>query len=321
MADRCPLCGSLKCELHDAAAGRTVKCKTYQADFRIRRDMTERYAGEALYPRLLNLMAEKLLREPAERSGADWTFYYDPLEETRPEDPAQVNLAYLMPGYPSEITEKVNRVLLNLAARYPAYGVSFGVDTTVLRLYFPSLPAEDSTEADGILLMLADFGYVHRSGRSNSFFITAAGWKKVEELQKKSAESRQGFIAMYYLPETEGIREAFRRGMQAAGYVACIIDEKEHNNQIVPEIFHEIRRSKFVVADITYPNFGAYYEAGYAQGLGKEVIVCCRRAVFDNRDGQSVRPHFDISQKSMVIWDDEEDLVRRLKRRIEATVQ
>ena len=41
-------------------------------------------------------MAEKLLREPAERSGADWTFYYDPLEETRPEDPAQVNLAYLM---------------------------------------------------------------------------------------------------------------------------------------------------------------------------------------------------------------------------------
>ena len=57
MADRCPLCGSLKCELHDAAAGRTVKCKTYQADFRIRRDMTERYAGEALNQRLINLMA------------------------------------------------------------------------------------------------------------------------------------------------------------------------------------------------------------------------------------------------------------------------
>lgn len=40
--------------------------------------------------------------------------------------------------------------------------------------------------------------------------------------------------------------------------------DKEHNNQIVPEIFYEIDHSQFLVVDIIYPNNDAYFEAGYA---------------------------------------------------------
>ena len=54
-----------------------------------------------------------------------------------------------------------------------------------------------------------------------------------------------------------------------------------------------------------------------AEALGKQVIVCCKKDVFDDPEGQ---PHFDIAQKSMIVWSDEEDLVGRLKKRIEATV-
>ena len=72
--------------------------------------------------------------------------------------------------------------------------------------------------------------------------------------------------------------------------------------------------------DVTYPNYGAYYEAGYAQALGKQVIICCRKAEFDDKENKD-RPHFDIAQKAMVVWEDENDLVRRLKKRIEATVK
>ncbi len=86
----------------------------------------------------------------------------------------------------------------------------------------------------------------------------------------------------------------------------------------MPEIFHEIKASKFVVVDITKPNYGAYYEAGYAQALNKEVIVCCKKEVFDNAQ---TKPHFDIAQKSMIIWEDEKDLLFRLERRIRATVK
>ena len=118
------------------------------------------------------------------------------------------------------------------------------------------------------------------------------------------------------IPEKNG--KLFSNGRLAAGYSALAIDEKEHNNQIVPEIFDEIDKSKFLVMDVTIPNFGAYYEAGYALGKGKQVIICCKEDAFESSDS---RPHFDIAQKSMIVWKTEEELVERLKKRIQATVK
>ena len=88
------------------------------------------------------------------------------------------------------------------------------------------------------------------------------------------------------------------------GYKPQIIKDKEHNNYIMPEIFYEIKNSRFVVVDVTKPNYGVYYEAGFAQALGKEVIVCCRKDVFDGNDVNKYNNYF----------------VKRLARRIEATV-
>ena len=121
---------------------------------------------------------------------------------------------------------------------------------------------------------------------------------------------------MSFRNETKAISESFKNAISRCGYIPRRIDEKEHNNQIVPEILFEISRSKFVVVDVTYPNYGAYYEAGYAEALGKEVIICCREDVFNSNQ----KPHFDIAQKSSIVWKDEEDLENRLFRRIEATV-
>lgn len=125
---------------------------------------------------------------------------------------------------------------------------------------------------------------------------------------------------MQFGEQTSDIRNTFKRAISDLGYTISIIDEKEHNNQIVPEIIFEIECCKFMVVDITYPNFGAYYEAGYGQALGKEVIVCCSEEVFNSND-KSKRPHFDIAQKSTIVWKDLDDLYIRLKRRIEATVK
>jgi nucleoside 2-deoxyribosyltransferase len=146
--------------------------------------------------------------------------------------------------------------------------------------------------------------------------ITARGWLRIGELSKSKNEINQGFIAMAFKPETAEIGEAFRDAIAECGYIPRRIDQKEHNNQIVPEIFYEIKRSKFLVVDVTIPNYGAYYEAGYGEALNKQVIVCCKQNVFNNGE----KPHFDIAQKSTVVWKDIEDLKQKLKIRIEATV-
>ena len=90
------------------------------------------------------------------------------------------------------------------------------------------------------------------------------------------------------------VRDSIKRAIEDAGYLPVIIDEKEHNNQIVPEIFYEIKNSKFIVADLCGHRNGVYYEAGYAKGLGKEVILTCRQSDFDKK-------HFDVAQQSTPI--------------------
>ena len=61
-------------------------------------------------------------------------------------------------------------------------------------------------------------------------------------------------------------------------------------------------------------NNGAYYEAGYAAGLGKEVIHICNDIKF-REEG-----HFDIKQKSAVLWKTEDEIAELLFKRIEATI-
>ena len=78
--------------------------------------------------------------------------------------------------------------------------------------------------------------------------------------------------------------------------------------------------------DISDPNYGAYYEAGYALGLGKEVIITCKEEVLSHKyvtDEEKkyeryLKPHFDIVQKQILVWSDYEDLTHKLTEWIKA---
>lgn len=141
--------------------------------------------------------------------------------------------------------------------------------------------------------------------------LTPEGYARVEALQKNTAYGRKAFVAMQFGPETLTLREKIRKGISEAGYNATFIDEVEHNNFITPEILKHIRDSKFVVSDLTHNNNGAYFEEGYAMGLGKPVIQLCR---------EGTKTHFDIAQKNMIIWSTEDDIPQRLTNRIKATI-
>ncbi|MCI9654208.1 MAG: hypothetical protein HFG91_07710 [Acholeplasmatales bacterium] len=93
------------------------------------------------------------------------------------------------------------------------------------------------------------------------------------------------------------------------------MNEFETNNWIMPEIFHQIQLSKFVVVDLSIRCDGAYYEAGYALAMGKEVIH-----IYDRREESNNPLHFDVAQKSTVIYNDFDDLKFKLMNRIKATI-
>ena len=59
----------------------------------------------------------------------------------------------------------------------------------------------------------------------------------------------------------------------------------------------QIRDAAFILADLTDDNPGAYWEAGFAEGLGKAVIYLCESAKFED-----ARTHFDTNHCTTVIW-------------------
>lgn len=119
------------------------------------------------------------------------------------------------------------------------------------------------------------------------------------------------FIAMSFASEMDSARESIMRAIEDKGYKAIVIDEKEHNEQIVPQIFEEINKAEFVIADLTGHRNGVYYEAGFAKGLNKQVIFTCREDDFGNS-------HFDVKQINTIMWSNVWELENKLRKRIEA---
>ena len=115
----------------------------------------------------------------------------------------------------------------------------------------------------------------------------------------------------------EACEKAIKPACRKCGFEARLISDKYHNNGITDEIMVEIKRSKFVIVDFTYNNSGAYFEAGYAQGLGRPIIRCCKKEWFDNDESGL---HFDVKHYNTIMWETHEDLYEKLCNNIMANI-
>ncbi len=251
-------------------------------------------------------------------------FDYDKFDTTEIEknenDPIDLSCEDLLLLFPNTFSEKVDYALLSIASSLPGYSSKICFEeadspTFVEACMMCSILERDSKlareELFGFLDLLTEMGYLDKA--NNTYRLTAKAWLRVQELGQNNKISKQAFVAMSFDTDMKTVRDTIIASVRESGYSPMLIDTKEHNNQIVPEIFFEIKRSLFVVADLTKHRNGVYYEAGYAEALGKEVILCCEKSDFDNK-------HFDVAQKNTIVWEDENDLLKRLKDRIKATI-
>lgn len=144
-----------------------------------------------------------------------------------------------------------------------------------------------------------------------NIFLLPDGYTRIDALQKNTSRGYNALVAMKFGDDTIPLREAIRKGIKDANYNAIFIDEVQHNDFITPELLKYIRDSKFVVVDLTHQNNGAYFEEGYAMGLGKPVIQLCQ---------EDTKLHFDIAQKNTIMWAVEDDIPEQLTNRINATI-
>ena len=245
--------------------------------------------------------------------------------------------------YNCSFAEKIDKILLNIAKRTSYLGgeAKYSQDE-ILSLFFVKRFDADNVLFDAEIInhqknffesFLFQNNYIGQSYYDSNddycIVLTADGWKRVDELQKSNSNNQDVFVSMAFNDSTKATRDAISKGIVEGGFSAEFLDEIIHNRQIIPEMFRLIRECRFLILDISEPNYGAYYEAGYALGLGKEVIITCNSDVFNRKYGdyteeelrkfeKYLKPHFDIAQKQILIWDNYDDLTKKLKEWIKA---
>ena len=159
--------------------------------------------------------------------------------------------------------------------------------------------------------------YIGRQFRllDGHLMLTPQGWEKAQQLKEQSPYSKQVFVAFHFdqSGEMKGIfNNAIAPAVSECGLEPYTTLDDEHGNSIDDVIIANIRKSRIVIADVTYASQNVYYEAGFAYGLGIPVILTCR----EDRSEDDMK--FDTSHIKHIIWKDENDFKQRLINRIEA---
>jgi len=218
---------------------------------------------------------------------------------------------------PPGILDRAEMLLRLLEKDTTKAGQGININTDRFRVETWSVDSEDLT---GITRILSDQGYVSIGQRTMGptgaipVNIVAGGWHHLDETRRGPLDSPQGFVAMCFDGSMKPtFEDAIKPAIQDGGFRPHRVDSWEYPGRIDDEIIAQIRKSRFVVADFTAHRGGVYYEAGFAHGLGLPVFFTCHKDDFDQR-------HFDIWQFNTIVWEDPEDLRKRLALRIEAVL-
>jgi hypothetical protein len=225
---------------------------------------------------------------------------------------------FVKTSLPSVFDQAYNLVRLLAGAQSgPGEAVNFDANRDLFSI--------GAKSADGFLYVISQAEQLrfiettHADGPQVRARLTFNGWDQYEKLQRGRVESRKAFMAMRYGDAAldEIVDRYFRPAVGQTGFALIRLDDQPRAGLIDDRLRVEIRASRFLVADLSHDNLGAYWEAGYAEGLGKPVIYTCEREKFEH-----AKTHFDTNHHLTVVWDagDPAPAAAALKNTIRATL-
>ena len=160
-------------------------------------------------------------------------------------------------------------------------------------------------------------GFAAMGGHYSDMNLSLAGWEIYESIRLGRVNSDFGFIAMQF---NDTVLESFVSDVvkptvkDSTGYDLIDVRDVSEAGIIDNIIRSQIRSSRFVIVDLTHDNNGAYWEAGYAEGLGKPVVYICEKTKFETS-----QTHFDTNHCTTVLWSNED--IEGFRSNLNATLQ
>ena len=213
----------------------------------------------------------------------------------------------------TDIQRKVHLIVQYIAKKSQYVGFEFMLNP---HMHYPIAYCKTPEEFIYYLKHIADAGLAKVNGQY-IVSLSVKGWEMLATGRMENVESNQAFIAMWFDAK---MNNAFMNGIkplkEETGFEMLRIDMNQFNGKICDEIVANIRRSRFLIADVTGHRGGVYFEAGYAMGLGIPVIWTCK----DNKKEKD-KLHFDTRQYKYIFWKNAKDLKKQLLDRIQATIE
>jgi hypothetical protein len=133
-------------------------------------------------------------------------------------------------------------------------------------------------------------------------------------LAEKVAESRSVLVIMSYGgdPAVEDAFDSFVQVCEDLGYRCERVTQENAGERILPDILARIGQAAFAIVDLTDLKPNVFYELGYADGLGKKVVITAR-------EGTALP--FDVKDMPTILWSSQRQLKEDLRKRIISVVK
>lgn len=134
----------------------------------------------------------------------------------------------------------------------------------------------------------------------NSLSADISGYaQEVVHLVERLITPRNVFTIMSFKREFRDVFSSCKDVCREFDFEAERTDESTSLERIVPRIEAGIRKSAFVIADVSELSANVFYEVGYAKALGKDVIVTAK---------EGTQLPFDVGDIPTIFWEIQEDL-------------
>lgn len=267
--DKCPICKSTDYNLFvDKGDTEYILncqiCGRYRIDISLANDTSNLMSHDDLY------MVSGVLRE-LDLTGIDLPYITNSnLHEFMKHN--------LVPDL-NDPSDKAKKLIKQMRKRSNYYGAVVDLHYSV---DYPLAYAKNEDEMEAIVRLLVNKGLFENTDKysvrgSYRAILTAEAWDVANKINKIVTDSSQAFIATWFDDSMDDSIVAIEQAVLVSGYKPVCIKYEKFSEKIIDKALNEIRKSKFVVVDLTGGRNSVFFEAGFAVGLELECIYVFKK--------------------------------------------
>jgi hypothetical protein len=173
---------------------------------------------------------------------------------------------------------------------------------------YPLAYAVNESEFESLLRFLEEDGEITAKRMVDGFgevvSLKASGYEFVDSLKADNKKSEQAFIAVWFDDSMSGSIDVMEGAVKECGFTPMCIRDEHFSERIMDKALGEIRKSRFIIIDLTGGRKSVYFEAGFSHGLGVEQIFVYKRSAI--KDDESL--DFYVKHYQCYGYDKEVDL-------------